>query len=144
MNRALEGDVVVVRILPRAEWSVSGGRVGGRSASGPRGETGGVGEEEQDELAQPDRLGGVRVAPEMAGDADEPQSGSDARPCAAVVGVVKRERRTYPCVLDPESAIGSQHLAEPLDARVPKINITTRQVRAWRVLYSGFYSWRRR
>lgn len=132
MNRALEGDVVVVRVLPRAEWSVGGGRVGGRNASGPRGKD--KAPDEEDELAQPDRLGGVRIAPEMAADADEPRSGGDARPCAAVVGVVKRERRTYPCVLDPDSAIGSQHLAEPLDARVPKINITTRQVRpspAW-------------
>jgi len=78
------------------------------------------------------------------------------RPCGSVVGVVKRAWRPYSCVLDPETAIGkrtlstsvegrgpsccvllsapslpagSQMLAEPLDARIPKINITTRQVR---------------
>ena len=32
-----------------------------------------------------------------------------------------------------QSAIGSQYLVEPLDARIPRINITTRQVR-WELL----------
>ena len=45
----------------------------------------------------------------------------------AVVGIVKRNWRPYVCVLDPESAMGSQYLVEPLDSRVPKVNISTRQ-----------------
>ena len=49
------------------------------------------------------------------------------RACGSVVGIVKRNWRPYVCVLDPESALGSQFLVEPLDSRVPKVNISTRQ-----------------
>ena len=40
-----------------------------------------------------------------------------------VVGVVKRGWRPYVCVLDPESGLGGNYLAEPLDQRIPRINI---------------------
>mmetsp|Transcript_12716 Transcript_12716/g.42240 ORF Transcript_12716/g.42240 Transcript_12716/m.42240 type:complete len:766 (-) Transcript_12716:933-3230(-) len=50
-----------------------------------------------------------------------------ARPSGVVVGIVRRAWRPYACVLDPDSAMGSQYLAEPLDTRIPKINLTTRQ-----------------
>ena len=135
MNRALDGDTVVVRLLPRAEWKGTGvkaGRHGAGHASAVA-SSGKVGEDEgeDDELVQPERLGAVRMAPEMGADTEEGSSatggGGEASPCATIVGVVKRAWRTYSCVLDPESAIGSQHLAEPLDARIPKINISTRQ-----------------
>ena len=44
-----------------------------------------------------------------------------------MVGIVKRAWRPLVCVLEPESAMGNQYLVEPLDARFPKVNVTTRQ-----------------
>jgi len=132
MNRALDGDAVVVKMLPKSEWGGSkSDKLGGHGASGA-GASGTRGEVEEDDLVQADRLDGAQVAPEYGADtAEMGGAGVGAklsdRPCGTVVGVVKRAWRPYSCVLDPETAMGSQYLAEPLDARIPKINITTRQ-----------------
>ena len=54
-------------------------------------------------------------------------SRDEGKACGVVVGVIKRGWRPYVCVLDPESALGGQYLVEPLEQKIPKINITTRQ-----------------
>lgn len=129
MNRALEGDTVVVKLLPRSQWHASEGGLAGRGASGGgAGAAEGDWDGEGDDLVQEDRLDGMQVVPELGADtAEMGGGGASDQPHGEVVGVVKRGWRPYSCVLDPESAIGSQLLAEPLDARIPKINITTRQ-----------------
>ena len=52
---------------------------------------------------------------------------SSRRACGVVVGIVKRGWRPYVSVLDMESSMGGSYLAEPLDQRIPRINISTRQ-----------------
>ena len=127
MNRGVEGDTVVVRLLPRAQWG-SAERLGGRDASGRRRRGGGgaaVGsgaggdgagaagggdqeeeEEDDDDLVQTDRLDGAQVVPEMGADTAEPAmrgGGGGARPSGVVVGIVRRETRPAhtPCMHTP-------------------------------------------
>ena len=128
MNRALDGDTVVVA-APRLR--VGGGRRGGARRPGD-------GDGDDDELTSGGggAAAGAQVfAPEF--DTTSTRRGAAAaarrrrrprrpptprkagrrrrRACGEVVGVVKRAWRPYVCVLDTESAIGQQLLAEPLD-----------------------------
>tara|TARA_B100000524_G_scaffold260752_1_gene141899 strand:- start:281 stop:3166 length:2886 start_codon:yes stop_codon:yes gene_type:complete len=129
MNRSIEGDIVVVRLLPKDQWSSSEGKLG-------TGRGGGGGDGEEDEMGSSDRAASSRVVAAELGENDFPEERIDppalggkagAKPCAVVVGIIKRNWKPVVCVLDPETALGSQYLVEPLDARIPKINISTRQ-----------------
>ncbi len=130
MNRAIEGDTVVVRLLPKAEWR----------RAGPKGERlADQGSKEEDELAVESKgdskvevfaaeFGAedeVALDPRGEAPGERGGGGGGARACGVVVGVVKRNWRPYVCVLDPESAMGSQYLVEPLDTRVPKAGCPT-------------------
>ena len=122
MNRAVEGDTVVLRLLPQAEWRLAakrGEKLGDQATP------------EADELAV-ESAGSQKVeifaadkgdeeeqrkfelAPAAAAAAGGGGGGAAAsggtRACGAVVGIVKRNWRPYVCVLDPESAMGSQVL----------------------------------
>ena len=121
MNRALDGDTVVVRLLPRSEWARTDGGLAERGKAD--------GADASDDIGVADPAG-AHVASGDFGTAVDDEwggGGGDARPCGEVVGVVKRGWRPYTCVIDMDSAIGNQYLAEPLDARIPRVNITTRQ-----------------
>jgi exosome complex exonuclease DIS3/RRP44 len=148
LNRATDGDVVVVRLLPRSEWKRAGEhRLADRSTAEPDDlDAGGGGERSLG--AQPfaaDFDTAVETGWQDDPDGAPPASSSsssggkggkggkgeggkgEGRACGVVVGIVKRNWRPFVCVLDPESAMGGQYLVEPLEQRIPKINITTRQ-----------------
>ena len=143
MNRALDGDTVVVRLRPGSEWAAAAAEaLGGRGdGDGDDDEltSGGGGAAAGAQVFAPEfdtavdaawgggGGGAPAAAPAPATDAKKGKGSGGGRACGEVVGVVKRAWRPYVCVLDTESAIGQQLLAEPLDVRVPKVNITTRQ-----------------
>ena len=127
----MEGDVVVVRLLPKTEGDgAAETRVADRSAA------------DDDELTSGGGGGGGAkpFAPDQESVAatewgDEPTSTTSKaatakeRRTGVVVGIVKRAWRPVVCVLEPDTAMGNTYLVEPLDMRIPKINISTRQVR---------------
>jgi len=161
MNRAIEGDTVVVKLLPREQWGSAEGKLAGRNASraaksGAQGGQGGgadgtgaaAADDDDDDEDDDDGGDGALQAGETGGHVvlaefgeseavhgerlSRGDGGGGGRPCGVVVGVVRRAWRPYVCVLDPESAIGQQYLTEPLDARIPRINISTRQAEHFR------------
>jgi exosome complex exonuclease DIS3/RRP44 len=159
LNRAIDGDIVAVRLLPEAEWTDQvDSKLADRAAlaAADDDEEDGAGErdmgampfaadletavetgwgDDQTELASMGSAGAA--APNGCGGggsggggpgSSAPSSGARAgsrgkRACGVVVGVVKRGWRPYVCVLDPDSGLGGNYLAEPLDQRVPRINI---------------------
>ncbi|MED6204064.1 Exosome complex exonuclease RRP44 A [Stylosanthes scabra] len=123
MNRAFDGDIVAVELLPQDQW------------------------QEEKSLAiaceeDEDEDDGVHLAPNSADDAPRtvPQQGSTgevntapSRPSGRVVGIIKRNWHSYCGSLDPMPLpAGSGGVAHALfvskDRRIPKIRIQTRQL----------------
>ncbi|KAL5063563.1 hypothetical protein RYX36_025300 [Vicia faba] len=123
MNRAFDGDIVAVELLPEDQWQ------GEKSLSI-------VGEEDEDEDED------VHLAPNSADDAPRttPQQGStgvtnagSSRPSGRIVGIIKRNWHSYCGSLEPMPMPGgSRGVAYALfvskDRRFPKIRIQTRQL----------------
>lgn len=119
MNRAFDGDIVAVELLPQDQWHGEKSRIADE-------------EDEEDE--------NVRLAPNSADDAPRNTNvqGSSAddtpgRPSGLVVGVIKRNWHSYCGSLEPMSlpagSGGTVHaLFVSKDRRIPKIRIQTRQL----------------
>jgi exosome complex exonuclease DIS3/RRP44 len=120
MNRAMEGDVVAVELLPRAQWRAPSSRLPQPAAPGDDGEA-----EAAAQVAPGEHYGGEAVV-------------DGAQPTGRVVGVLRRawRERGYAGSLDPPSAGrrsgagASWELLIPADRRFPKIRIRTRQAAA--------------
>ncbi|KAK4050698.1 exosome catalytic subunit dis3 [Microbotryomycetes sp. JL201] len=124
MNRAVAGDIVVVELLPESEWQGAADDV-----------------VESDSEAQLDDPDAEVNEDELAknGQADTKSSTRkrkrDVQPTGKVVGVVKRNWRTYVCHLDRSSlspaALSStvpvSVFASPVSRSIPRIRILTRQ-----------------
>ncbi|KAI5418866.1 exosome complex exonuclease RRP44 homolog A isoform X2 [Lathyrus oleraceus] len=122
MNRAFDGDIVAVELLPEDQWQ------GEKSLSI-------VGEDEDEDED-------VHLAPNSADDAPRttPQQGStgvinagSSRPSGRIVGIIKRNWHSYCGSLEPMPMPGgSRGVAYALfvskDRRFPKIRIQTRQL----------------
>ncbi|KAK7353532.1 hypothetical protein VNO80_18981 [Phaseolus coccineus] len=123
MNRAFEGDIVAVELLPQDQWQ----EVSSLSIAG-----------EEDENEDED----VHLAPNSADVAPRtiPQQGSSgqvnavpSRPSGRIVGIIKRNWHSYCGSLEPmPMPAGSGGIAHALfvskDRRIPKIRIQTRQL----------------
>ncbi|XP_039134558.1 exosome complex exonuclease RRP44 homolog A [Dioscorea cayenensis subsp. rotundata] len=124
MNRAFDGDIVAVELLPQEQW---------REAKSLIVVDGDDDDEEED----------VRLVPSSADDAprntDPAQSASTApnpesfRPSGRVVGIIKRNWQSYCGSLEPmPMPAGNGGIAHALfvskDRRIPKIRIQTRQL----------------
>ncbi|KAF8058848.1 RRP44A [Scenedesmus sp. PABB004] len=138
MNRAMDGDVVAVELLPEAQWRAPSRTLPGAGASGAGG------------AAAPDSPGGeeagdeAELAPEIfqvGGDTDlegpvpaAGAAGADGRrPTGRVVGIIRRNWRSRgycgslkPQDLGPGSSTQAL-LFVPVDRRYPMIRIHTRQ-----------------
>lgn len=123
MNRAFDGDVVVVELLPKEQWNE------GNSLSIADDED----EEEED----------VRLVPNSADDAPRNRdtnqgstgnvSSVPTRPSGHVIGIIKRNWQSYCGSLEPmPMPAGNGGIAYALfvskDRRIPKIRIQTRQL----------------
>ncbi|XP_027347778.1 exosome complex exonuclease RRP44 homolog A isoform X1 [Abrus precatorius] len=123
MNRAFDGDIVAVELLPQDQWQ----EASSLSIAG---------EEDEDEDED------VHLAPNSADDAPRtmPQQGSSgevnavsSRPSGCIVGIIKRNWNSYCGSLEPmPMPAGSGGVAHALfvskDRRIPKIRIQTRQL----------------
>ncbi|KAI4314665.1 hypothetical protein L6164_027553 [Bauhinia variegata] len=122
MNRAFDGDIVAVELLPQDQWHEE------KALS--------IAEEEEEEEED------VHLAPSSADDAPRtvPQQGSageanpvSTRPSGRVVGIIKRNWHSYCGSLEPMpmpagSGSGVHVLFVSKDRRIPKIRIYTHQL----------------
>jgi exosome complex exonuclease DIS3/RRP44 len=141
MNRALDGDIVAVELLPEASWKrVSARLPGGKKAPAAAGGADAGGDVEEEEEAPDAAL--LQVAPgEHYGDeaAAAALLGEGARPTGRVVGIIRRNWRTrgYCGSLEParegaearRAAAGAatSALFVPVERRFPKVRLRTRQ-----------------
>ncbi|KAG2423316.1 hypothetical protein HXX76_015463 [Chlamydomonas incerta] len=129
MNRALDGDVVAVELLPEAQWRAPNAKLpGGKPAAVEGGAEAAEGEGEEEERHEevPEVF---QVAP---GEHFNDSAGNGKRPTGRVVGVIKRNWRTrgYCGSLKPQkvrSGGAANVLFVPVERRYPMIRIQTRQ-----------------
>eukprot|EP00249_Psilotum_nudum_P021681 c28202_g1_i1 orf=199-3033(+) len=124
MNRAFEGDVVAVELLPEDQWQEGNARK----------------IVEDDEEEEEERVGLVPGSADDAPrestllqEASQTKSWAGARPTGRVVGIIKRNWHSYCGSLEPmPMPAGSGGNANALfvssDRRIPKIRIQTRQL----------------
>lgn len=129
INRAVDGDVVVVEVLPQDQWKAPSSKI--------------IEEENLTKNENADADEGVDIITEKERKALQEEvkrtqsSVSDSRlqPTAKVVGIIKRNWRQYVGHVDPSSASQSAKQGRkqesvfliPMDKKVPKIRIRTRQ-----------------
>ncbi|KAJ9602398.1 exosome catalytic subunit dis3 [Cladophialophora chaetospira] len=126
-NRSISGDVVVVEILPKEQWKVPSSQILDEEAvnknDNPEGE-----EQEETVVTESERRAlqeDVRRAHNAGGD-------TKAQPTCKVVGVMKRNWRQLVGTIDAGSGTSGNRQTTvflvPMDKRIPKIRIRTRQV----------------
>lgn len=134
MNRAMEGDVVAVELLPEEQWRGPSNKLpSAGSAAG--GEEGAAGGEEAQEAPDGDAHIAQVDPGEHYGEDASSAGASGKRPTGKVVGVIKRNWRTrgYCGSLQPLKSTGgnANHtqsvLFGPVERRFPYIRIQTRQ-----------------
>ncbi|RKP20466.1 mitotic control protein dis3 [Rozella allomycis CSF55] len=103
LNRSIQGDSVAVEILPREMWSSSLNDI--------------IAETE-------DQLDDENKQDEMAVDLE------NVVPCGRVVAIIKRPWRTYCGSIDPNYANSLYVMVNPMDKRVPRIRIRTKQAQS--------------
>ncbi|XP_035905748.1 exosome complex exonuclease RRP44 [Anopheles stephensi] len=103
LNRAVDGDVVAIEMLPESEWKSPSDVV--------------LVDEQNDpgDMVEPDPTFSVK-----------PQA--EREPTAKVVGIIKRKWRQYCGILIPSHIPGStRHIFVPAERKIPRIRIETRQ-----------------
>jgi exosome complex exonuclease DIS3/RRP44 len=154
LNRSIDGDTVVLRLLDPSLWvgdsrnqlaeratgddddlTVSAAVAGRGAGAQPFAADFDTAAEAWEEgavaaaagRAEPDSAAGGGGSSSGGGKVPAGKAKGGTKPCGEVVGIVRRGWRPYVCVLDPESSVGGQYLVEPLDLSIPRINIATRQ-----------------
>ncbi|KAG6045079.1 hypothetical protein E4U17_000286 [Claviceps sp. LM77 group G4] len=131
INRAVDGDVVVVELLPQEKWKEPSTKIIEEDTitknENPDAES-------RDDLVSDKEL---KALQEEAKRTHKSSAESQPQPTARVVGVVKRNWRQYVGHIDPSSAsrAGSSQGRKqdsvfliPMDKKIPKIRLRTRQV----------------
>ncbi|KAI8129308.1 hypothetical protein FF38_13008 [Lucilia cuprina] len=111
LNRAIDGDIVAIELLPESEWSAPSEIV----------------LEESEEVDAGDEPG---TTPEeiLAAAALEATTTAQKTPTAKVVGIIRRKRRQYCGILQPSHMTDAiRHIFVPADRKAPRIRIETRQ-----------------
>lgn len=131
INRAIDGDVVAIQLLPKAQWKKPS------DSFAANGSTVAEALEDEEDAQEEDR-------PEQPGVAEptipleqaallQSNLGASLKPTGRVVGIIQRNWRKYCGSLEPPRTAGavssaSGHcLVVPVDRKVPKIKIQTRQ-----------------
>lgn len=122
MNRAVDGDVVYVALLPQSEWKGASDAVL-EAESAQRNDDARDSDNEDEDV-------GLEAQPES--------SGGDTQPTGRVVGIARRNWRSYVAHIDASSVneralatLGPQTLfASPVDRKIPRIKIRTSQAQA--------------
>uniref|UniRef100_A0A182KC56 Protein DIS3 homolog n=1 Tax=Anopheles christyi TaxID=43041 RepID=A0A182KC56_9DIPT len=103
LNRAVDGDIVAIEMLPESEWKAPSDVV--------------LVDEQNDpgDMVEPDPTFSVKPQAEL-------------EPTAKVVGIIKRKWRQYCGILLPSHIHGStRHIFVPAERKIPRIRIETRQ-----------------
>ncbi|CAM1507158.1 Fc.00g067990.m01.CDS01 [Cosmosporella sp. VM-42] len=130
INRAVDGDLVIVEVLPQDQWKEPSTKIIEEDAI-TKNENADA-EEGQDLVSQRER----KALQEEVKKMQKSTSESRPQPTAKVVGVIKRNWRQYVGHIDPSSASkgsGQGRKLEnvfliPMDKKIPKIRLRTRQV----------------
>lgn len=130
INRAIDGDVVVVELLPQDQWKSPSTKIIEEDTitKNENADT----EERQDFVSDKER----KALQEEVKRTQKASGENQLQPTAKVVGVVKRNWRQYVGHIDPSTAnkgssqgrkLDSVFLI-PMDKKIPKIRLRTRQV----------------
>ncbi|WXC55412.1 hypothetical protein SNK03_001365 [Fusarium graminearum] len=130
INRSVDGDLVVVEVLPEDQWKEPSTKIIEEDTI-TKNENADV-EESQDFVSEKER----KALQEQVKKTQKSASESKPQPTAKVVGVVKRNWRQYVGHIDPSSAskASSQGRKQdsvfliPMDKKIPKIRLRSRQV----------------
>lgn len=130
INRSVDGDLVVVEVLPQDQWKEPSTKIIEEEAI-TRNENADA-EESQDFVSEKER----KALQEEVKKTQKGSSEGRPQPTAKVVGVIKRNWRQYVGHIDPSSASkasSSQGRKQdnvfliPMDKKIPKIKLRTRQ-----------------
>lgn len=133
INRAVDGDVVVVEILPKDQWKAPSTKILDEEAV-TKNENADA--EADDEAEDAITLAERRALQEEVKRTHGRASESEPKPTAKVVGIVKRNWRQYVGHIDAATVSqSSQHQGRkqdtvfviPMDKKIPKIRLRTRQ-----------------
>ncbi|KAF4471923.1 hypothetical protein FALBO_1165 [Fusarium albosuccineum] len=130
INRAVDGDVVVVEVLPQDQWKEPSTKIIEEDTI-TKNENADV-EESQDLVSEKEQ----KALQEQVKKTQKGSFEGRPQPTAKVVGVIKRNWRQYVGHIDPSSAskASSQGRKQdsvfliPMDKKIPKIRLRTRQV----------------
>ncbi|KAH6898925.1 hypothetical protein B0T10DRAFT_474074 [Thelonectria olida] len=130
INRAVDGDIVVVEVLPQDQWKEPSTKIIEEEAI-TKNENADA-EEGQDFVSEKER----KALQEQVKKTQKSSSESRPQPTAKVAGVIKRNWRQYVGHIDPSSASKSSSQGRkqdnvfliPMDKKIPKIRLRTRQV----------------
>ncbi|ETV87152.1 hypothetical protein H257_02135 [Aphanomyces astaci] len=117
INRAMDGDVVAIEILPKAQWRRPADAFAVNNDKDDM--------EDSARTTEPQHIG--VAAPTLSGDVADV---SDLKPCGKVVGIVQRNWRRYCGSIEPVAAqttATTNVLFVPVDRKIPKIRMITRQ-----------------
>lgn len=133
INRAIDGDVVAIQLLPKAQWKKASDSF---AASGTAAADALEDDEEldleKDEAERPEEIG--MAEPTMALEQAvliQSDLTLSIKPAGKVVGIIQRNWRKFCGSLEPPRSVGavqtSHCLVVPIDRKIPKIKIQTRQ-----------------
>ncbi|KAJ3726993.1 RNB-domain-containing protein [Lentinula raphanica] len=131
MNRAVQGDIVVVEVFPEKDWKAPADEVVDQEATLKN-------DDAEDSGEEGDENGEEVIAKEsrvLAVDSIEKHPPSERQPTGRVVGVIKRNWRAYVCHIDSTSltstlttSLSTQTVfATPVSRLLPRIRLRTRQ-----------------
>ncbi|GAB9473637.1 Exosome complex exonuclease rrp44 [Globisporangium polare] len=133
INRAIDGDVVAIQLLPKAQWKkASDSFAASGSAAADALEEDEDLEQEKAEDERPEEIGVAEptMALEQAALIQSDLTLS-VKPAGKVVGIIQRNWRKFCGSLEPPRSAGavqtSHCLVVPIDRKIPKIKIQTRQ-----------------
>jgi exosome complex exonuclease DIS3/RRP44 len=120
-NRCISGDSVVIEILPKDQWRASSDKVIEEDE---------VNKNESAETEESDVVVTESERKALQEDVKHAHTAADAKaqPTARVVGVVKRNWRQFVGTIDAASPGQMTVFLVPMDKKIPKIRIRTRQV----------------
>jgi len=130
-NRAVSGDVVVVEVLPRSQWKAPSSKVIEEEDIGKNENAENEDESHEGVVSEKER----RALQEEVKRTHGTNSERQAQPTAKVVGIIKRNWRQYVGHIDRDSVPSRSKSSRaqqkvfliPMDKRVPKIRVRTRQ-----------------
>ncbi|KAH9911776.1 RNB-domain-containing protein [Epithele typhae] len=130
MNRAVQGDVVAVEVFDEKEWKAPGDEVVDQEATLKNDDAENSDEEPEDDEVVAER----KVLREEA----VRQAASSRQPTGRVVGIIKRNWRSYVCHIDSTSLTSTNTtslsqqtvFATPVSRLLPRIRLRTRQAPA--------------